>query len=142
MRDKYGLLTHIGKVKSHTGVTHNDGADAGARGVVDGSTLPDTIFTSTDPPIGGLRTWLLIKVTHADNKCSKNKLTNLHTDLRKIIKAQNQATPRTNNTIYITILRKARESGADHNIHGYSTAPYKARRDFLKVAGGGPRTQM
>jgi hypothetical protein len=55
-RDENGLLTDIGKVKSHTGVTHNDGADAGAHGVVDGDTLQDIMFTSADPPIGGLRT--------------------------------------------------------------------------------------
>ncbi len=71
MRDEYGLLTHIGKVKCHTGVTHNDGADAGARGVVDGDTLPDIIFTSADPPIGGLRPWPLIKVTHAEKNAVK-----------------------------------------------------------------------
>ena len=123
MRYDYGLLTDIGKVKCHTGVTHNDGADAGARGVVDGDTLPDIIFTFADPLIGGLRTWPLISVTHADNNCNKNKLTNLHAYLRKIMKAQNHATPRTNNTIYSTILRTARESRADHIIHGYSTAP-------------------
>jgi len=122
------------KVKSHIGVTHNDEADAGARGVVDGDTLPEIIFADADPPIGGMRTWPLIKVTYADNNCSKSKLTNLHAGLRKIIKAQNHATPRTNNTIYRTILRKAREIGADHSIHGYSTAPYKAKRDSLEVA--------
>ena len=108
MREENGLLTHIGRVKSHTEVTRNDGADAGVRGVVDGDTLPDIRFTSVDPPIGGLRTWPLIKVTHADTNCSRNKLTNLHTYLRKIIKARNYPTPRTNNTIYNTILRKAR----------------------------------
>jgi hypothetical protein len=132
-RDENGLLTYIGKVKSHTGVTHNDDADAGARGVVDGDTLPDIIFTDANPQIGGLQTWPLIKVTHADNNCSRIKLTNLNADLRKIIKAQNHATPRTNITIYSTILRKTRETGADHNIRGYSTAPYKARRDSLEV---------
>jgi ribonuclease HI len=31
-----GYNTHIGKVKSHTGVTHNDEADTTARGVVEG----------------------------------------------------------------------------------------------------------
>ena len=82
VRDKKGLLTHIGKNKSHTGVTHNDGADAGARRVVSGDTLSDIIFTIVDPPIGGLRTWPLIKVTHADNNFSKNELINLHADLR------------------------------------------------------------
>ena len=30
-----------GKIKSHTCVTYNDEADAGARGVVDGDILPD-----------------------------------------------------------------------------------------------------
>ena len=28
VRDEKGLTTHIGKVKSHTGVTYNDAADA------------------------------------------------------------------------------------------------------------------
>jgi hypothetical protein len=135
-RDENGQQTHIGKVKLYTGVTHNGGADIGARGVVDRDTLPDIIFTSIDPLIGGLRTCPLIKFTHADNNCNKNKLTNLYADLRKIIKAQNYATPRTTNTIYITILCKARETGADHNIHGYSTASCKARRDSLEVAWG------
>ena len=34
-RDEQGFMTLIWKVKSHTGVAHNDGADAGARGAVD-----------------------------------------------------------------------------------------------------------
>jgi hypothetical protein len=76
MRDENGLLTHIGKVKYHNRVTHKDAADAGARGVVDGDTLPDIIFTCADPPIGGFRTWPLIKVAHLDKNCSKHKLTN------------------------------------------------------------------
>ena len=55
-REENGLLTQIEKVKFNTGITHNDEADAGARGVVDGDTLPDIVFTFADPPIGGLRT--------------------------------------------------------------------------------------
>jgi hypothetical protein len=102
--------------------------------VVDGDILPDIIFTSADPPIGGLGTWPLIKATDAHNKCNKNKLANLHADLRKLIKAQDHATPKPNNTIYSTILREAREKGSDHNIHGYSTSSYRARRDSLEVA--------
>ena len=51
-----GYKTHIGKVKSHTGVTHNDDADAAARNVVEGHISPDIIFTDADPPVGGLRT--------------------------------------------------------------------------------------
>jgi hypothetical protein len=133
-REENGLLTQIEKAKSHTGVTHNDEADAGAREVVEEDTHPDILFTSADPPIGGLLTWPLIKVTHDDNKCSKSKLTNFHAGPRKIIKAQNHATSRTNNTIYIITLRKARETRAYYNNHGCSTAPYKARRDSLEVA--------
>jgi ribonuclease HI len=48
-RDESGLLTHIRKVKSHNGVTHNDEADVGTRGVVDGYTLLDIIFAAADP---------------------------------------------------------------------------------------------
>jgi ribonuclease HI len=49
-RDTKGYTTHIGKVKSHTGVTYNDAADTGACAVVDGDILPDIIFTQADPP--------------------------------------------------------------------------------------------
>ena len=56
-RDNMGYNTQIGKVKSHTGVTHNDEADTTARGVVKGQQTPDIIFTIADPPIRGLRTW-------------------------------------------------------------------------------------
>jgi len=49
-RDQLGLTTHIGKVKSHIGVTHNDATDAGARGIVDGDILPDITYTDVDPP--------------------------------------------------------------------------------------------
>jgi ribonuclease HI len=55
-RDDMGYITHIGKVKSHTGVTHNDEADTSARGVVEGQKPPDIFFTDADPPIRGLRT--------------------------------------------------------------------------------------
>jgi hypothetical protein len=46
-----GYTTHIGKVKSHTGVTHNFEADTTARNVVEGHKTPDIIFTIADPPI-------------------------------------------------------------------------------------------
>ena len=51
-RYEQDFLTQIGKVKSHTGVTYNDEADAGARGVVDGDILPYITFTAADPPSG------------------------------------------------------------------------------------------
>jgi len=43
-----GYKTHIGKVESHTGVTHNDEADTAARNVVEGHKTPDIIFTDAD----------------------------------------------------------------------------------------------
>jgi len=104
--------------------------------VVDGDILPDITFTTADTPIGGLQTWPLLRVTDDDNNDSKRKLINLHADLRKIIKAQNYTTLRTINTIHNTILRKAREVGADHITHVYSTAPYWARSYSLEVAWG------
>ncbi len=56
-RDNMGLKTHIVKVKSHTGVTHNDEADKVARNVVEGHKPLDKIFSDADPPVGGVRTW-------------------------------------------------------------------------------------
>jgi hypothetical protein len=51
-----GYKTHIGKVKSYTGVTHNDEADTTTRNVIEGHKIPDIIFTDADPSVGGLRT--------------------------------------------------------------------------------------
>ena len=48
-----GYKTHIGKVKSHTGVTHNDEVDIAARNVVEGHKTLDIIFPDADPPVGG-----------------------------------------------------------------------------------------
>jgi len=56
--------------------------------------------------------------------------------LRKLIRKQSSTAVRAPNTIYITILQSEREAGADHNIHGFSHAPYRARRDSLEVAWG------
>ena len=51
-----GYKTHIEKVKSYTGVTHNDEADTAASNVVEGHKTPYIIFTDADPPVGGLKT--------------------------------------------------------------------------------------
>ncbi len=88
------------------------------------------------PPLGDLRTWHQICSTHTSKHDGKTKLSNLHSGLRKIIKTQNHTTLRPKHTIYSTILRKAREAGVDQSIRGYSTAPYRARRDTLEVAWG------
>jgi len=56
-RDNMGYKTHIGKVKSHTVVTHNDEVKTSARNVTEGHKTLDIIFTDADPLVGGLRTW-------------------------------------------------------------------------------------
>jgi hypothetical protein len=101
---------------------------------VDGDILPDIIFTQADPPIGGLRTW---PYTQPDTKNNhKHNLTNLHTSLRRLVKSQTYNNRKATNTIYSNILKQARDNGADHSIHAYSTSPFKARRDALEVAWG------
>ncbi len=51
-RDNMGYKTHIGKVKPHTGVTHNDEGDTTARNVAKGHKTLDCFFTDADPPVG------------------------------------------------------------------------------------------
>jgi hypothetical protein len=53
IRDDKGLTIHIGKVKSHTGVTYNDEAGTYACRVVDGKILPYIGFTAAYPPHRG-----------------------------------------------------------------------------------------
>jgi len=53
-RDTLEYTTYIGIVKLHTGVPHNDEADAAARSLVEGRIERDKTFTREDPPIGGL----------------------------------------------------------------------------------------
>ena len=96
---------------------------------------PGQNIHTSRPPIGGLRTW---PYTQNPNICNnpKHNLTNLHTSLRKLIKSQTYTNHRAANTIYSNILKHARDNGADHSIHAYSTTPYRARRDALEVAWG------
>lgn len=98
-----GYKTHIGKVKSHTGVTHNDEADTTARNVVEGHISPDIIFTDADPPMGGLRTWPQIQKQNGDTPPNITKLANLHLSLRKLTRTH-MPSDATNNTIYSQIL--------------------------------------
>jgi len=104
--------------------------------VIDDDVLPDITFTEADPPIGGLRTLCITHNPNPDNTTTIAKLPDLHTSLRKLIRKHRSTTLKTINTIYSTILQTARETGADHSIHGYSQAPYRARRDSLEVAWG------
>jgi hypothetical protein len=65
-RNELRYITHIGKVNSYTGVTHNDEADEGARSVVEGAKAPDRSFSTADLPVGGLRTLPQIRTHHPD----------------------------------------------------------------------------
>ena len=71
-KDNMGYKTHIGKAKSHTGVTHNDEANTAAHNILEGHKTPDIIFTDADPPIGGLRTWPQIRKTKKINTTQLN----------------------------------------------------------------------
>jgi len=48
-REFKNLKLHIGKVKSHTDVRHNERANKAARAVFEGEVEPDTTFEETDP---------------------------------------------------------------------------------------------
>jgi ribonuclease HI len=135
-RDNMGYNTRIGKVKSHTGVTHNDEADTAARNVMEGQNTPDIIFTEADPPIRGLRTWTQIRGTPKDKSPSTHNLADLLSSLHKLIRTHTPDNTTRHGTIYGQILHDARTTSSDHTIHAYSTAPYRARRDSLEVTWG------
>jgi hypothetical protein len=136
-----GYKTHNGKVKSHTGVTNNDETDTRARNiVVEGHKTPDILFTDSDPPVGGLRTWPQIRKASKDSPHIITKLADLDSSFRKIIRAHTSNPTHDKQaiygTIYSQILHKARTSGLDHTIHVDSTSPFRARRDSLEVTWG------
>jgi ribonuclease HI len=133
-KDHMGYSTHIGKIKSHTGVKHKDEADTGARGVVEGRKTPHVIFAYADPYIRGLRTWPQIRETKKDTTSSIHNLANLHSSLHKLIRTHTPNTTTRHSTIYGQILHDAITTGSDHTIHAFSTSPYRARRDSLEVA--------
>jgi ribonuclease HI len=107
-RDNKGHTTHIGKVKSHTGVTHNDEADTTARVVVEGQILPHIIFTDADPPVRGLRTWPQIREAKKDKAPTTHNLTGLHSSLHKLIHKHTPNNTTGHNSIYGKILHDAR----------------------------------
>ena len=67
-RENKGFKTHIGKVKSHIGITYNEIADKAAKTVVD-ETQPHTLeFKEAYHPIGGLRIWPQIRTRNIDKE--------------------------------------------------------------------------
>ena len=101
--------------------------------MVDGKTRPDITFTEADTPIGGLRTWPQIKTNKPDKSTQTTKIADIPNGLRKLLKIK-PPNPRTSTTTtYSNTLQRARDLGADHNIHAHSKAPFRARRDELEV---------
>jgi hypothetical protein len=89
----------------------------------------------------GTFSWILgflgyIRRTNKDSPPNVTKLADLHSSLRKIIRAHTSNTITRHSTIYGKILNEARTKGPDHTIHAYSTAPFRAKRDSLEVAWG------
>jgi hypothetical protein len=87
IRDSKHLRIHIVKVKTHTYLEYNELADVTAIAVVNGEAPPDITFIEADPPIGGLRTWPQIRKTAPNKTDSIHKITNLKTDIKRVIKA-------------------------------------------------------
>ena len=93
-----------------------------------------TEFNEADPPVGGLRTWPQIRTTKPDQPDVIHKLHNLTTAIKKQARHKRLIPPQSG--IFGTLLKQARELGADHSIHAYSRSPYRSRRDSLEVAWG------
>jgi hypothetical protein len=93
-----GYKTHIGKVKSHTGVAHNDEADISARNVVEGHKILDIIFTYADPPVGVHRKWPQRRKADKNSPSTITKAVNLHSSLFKLIRIHTSS-PTTNHFI-------------------------------------------
>ena len=85
VRDDAGLATHIGKVKSHTGVIYNDAAYAAAKDVASQKMPANTVFDELDPPVGGLRTWPIVRTPSpsADEPDRISRFTNLRAEPAK-----------------------------------------------------------
>ncbi len=115
-RDSKQLRTHIGKIKSHTDIEYNELADVPDRAVVGRDALPDIGFTEADAPIGGLRTWPQIRKTAPNNSKTIHKITNLKTDIKKVIKANKD-----NKTkgVFGRLLQESRGTGTDFRIQAY-----------------------
>ena len=142
-RDNAGLTTHIGKVKSHTGVAYNDVADAGAKDVATTKTTADTVFEEYDPPVGGPRTWPIVRIpSHLEDEPDRiSRFTNLKAEPAKRYKEAAYAkVPIT--TLYGGLLQQSRIHGADHTIHAYSTSGFRQRREALEVAWGAHKYRL
>ena len=143
VRDDAGLATHIGKVKSHTGVIYNDAADAATKDVASQKMPANTVFDELDPPVGGLRTWPIVRTPSpsADEPDRISRFTNLRAEPAKRYKEATLASVPTT-SLYGSLLQQSRINGADHSIHAYSTSGFRQRREALEVAWGAHKYRL
>ena len=128
-REEAGLRTHIGKVKSHTGITYNDAADQGANSVAAGGQY-DITFDLANPPPGGHRVWPCT-VPRPDE--DPVPFRDLKRDSRTSA-ARHRAAPPT--TKHGARLREAQSTGTDLTIHAYSKSNFSQRANALEVGWG------
>ena len=102
--DNMGYKTQIDKVKSHTGVTHNDEEDTSTRNVVEGHKAPNIHFTYANPPVGGLPTWPQIRATSQGSTLRITRLANLRSSMRKLTRSHTSYSTTSPSTFYIKIL--------------------------------------
>ena len=142
-RDDRGFRTHIGKVKSHTGVKYNDEADEGAKQIATLEEEANVEFSEYDPPAGGLRTWPYIR-TPNEREGEPDRITHFTNLKQEPNQRYTQATYAAvrSTTLYGDLLSKSRSHGADHSIHAYSTSSFRQRRDAMEVAWGAHKYRL
>jgi hypothetical protein len=91
------------------------------------------LFTNAESRIERLLAWPQLRSSNHGTNPTITKLWDLHSGLHKLIKIFSNLMTN-NGTIYGNIYRKAIDSGANHHIHVYSTAPCRAGRQSLEVA--------
>ena len=129
-REEAGLTTHIGKVKSHTGIQYNDAADEAANTVAKGGEY-DMVFDQADPPPGGLRVWP--GTLPPDNTADPTPFRDIKKDSKKSATRTRKAPPTTKHGMD---LRAAHAEGADFSVHAYSRSTFSRRAAALEVSWG------
>ena len=103
----------------------------------------DLTFDEFDPPIGGLRTWPIIR-TPATAEGDSDRITHFTNLKAEPGRRYKQAAYDrvTSDTRYGGLLATARHQGADHTIYAYSTSGYRQRRDAMEVAWGSHKYRL